>query len=1348
MNEWFPITRLLIHTLLIVSIGQISLSADDPAPVVVRSSTGKSAPPVEPFQSARRAQQQAAASVRQEARSIGFKRVWIQWESERPQRITGKMAFRDSQILSVHRLGTSGDEVAAVQYSSDTIDIFATTPQTNGGFVLDARLTAASLLLFGLQGEHGADAAGKTHEVALAKLGKKPAVYALPGGIRVTVHLEAMPTKLIYPRPHLIFRPGETFRFEVLLDEVPTRANAKMRCAVTLQPARGGEVISEVVQEVLTDPLGQFQNLRAFAIDLPTSEGAYEVDLQITSAAGESRPATSTLYSRRKLQLVVLDEKNTADDQVDTTGWKLMQEVDLQQLAQVDASQVVGETTDLGPGAVTRAVLLAGTIANQPHIVELVCSGEEPAEYRVSILQEANQAVETIVRSDFHIDGRSGSQAKQQLVFWPNDGEVAVQVTRHGAATAEKSTTQLKIYAGPKSLPAMTMGGIRGQRTVAAYLDSPEMGLRFGVTKQKSSAAEGSNDWKYYLDSATRQTQLLNNAGYSAAMLTVAASGGAIYPSNHIEPSQRFDDGLWIPDGGGAPQKDILELMFQIYDREGMVLIPTVRFDFPIADLERRIVAGDRSLRMLNEQQQNWWSANPQAAPQGPYYNPAHPDVQAAMQQIVQELVDGYSRHASFGGVAVVVDSSTSLQFPGDDWGVDTASRVNLKSQQKQRDAKLNALFVRLGTTLTAGESKHKLFVIDQIAHPTAAQVALRRRFNEAKDAPAAIVWVAGSATATAAGSSRRGSAEEVRRSTTAAAQLKKRTSLLLPTEDSPELAGDASRGGWIHEIAAADPDIIVHPLADLSFGQLEARRNLLTAMATLPVGTFYPVSSSQTEDSTVMLRTASSPVACYGYVVNNSAWASEVQIRFDDLGDVQVETVADTATARPRDDVWQVRVPPYDMISFRVPKPGIQIVDWNMQREQADTNRMRQWLTGLKRHLDAAANLRLQESTLLLNSDFSETNDEGQVADWELANGAGMTLQLVHDDSQKDKAISIQTESPLGWPTPPIGWVRSTPFNTPQSGRLLCIARVRAADDFANTRVKMVVTGQIGDQVQEESVWIDATMPKSVRADRNLPTDTPYRHVGIQILDIPSHQDNQLQVSFEVHDGGKVWIDHVGIYDRFVTSEEIQSLETMHEAALAGVQADDFGNYLALRQAPLANKLLTQTPLILDNTAEELSSINDESIALIEDSPVSHVSAKSSKTSSPAVSRNVPPKSSRRVTVASISDNDQQEPTLAALDDLHFGMIGSEPKLPPQPKPLNVARASAGQRPIAQQVSQQQPTVDRKADKPSLRQRIVGWFRGSSNKQDASDNPFAEQAQESSSERVSAVEGGRNQRK
>ena len=49
----------------------------------------------------------------------------------------------------------------------------------------------------------------------------------------------------------------------------------------------------------------------------------------------------------------------------------------------------------------------------------------------------------------------------------------------------------------------------------------------------------------------------------------MVADGSTIYPSRQIEPTPRHDTGVFFANGQDPVRKDVLELLFRLFDREG-----------------------------------------------------------------------------------------------------------------------------------------------------------------------------------------------------------------------------------------------------------------------------------------------------------------------------------------------------------------------------------------------------------------------------------------------------------------------------------------------------------------------------------------------------------------------------------------------------------------------------------------------------------------------------------------------------------------------------------------------------------------------------------------------------------
>src|SRR6185369_8411258 len=82
--------------------------------------------------------------------------------------------------------------------------------------------------------------------------------------------------------------------------------------------------------------------------------------------------------------------------------------------------------------------------------------------------------------------------------------------------------------------------------------------------------------------------------GHNGLLLSVLADGSTIYPSQRLEPTPRYDTGTFFDQGFDPVRKDVAELLFRLFDREDLRLIPTVQFAAPLPELEALLRQGGR----------------------------------------------------------------------------------------------------------------------------------------------------------------------------------------------------------------------------------------------------------------------------------------------------------------------------------------------------------------------------------------------------------------------------------------------------------------------------------------------------------------------------------------------------------------------------------------------------------------------------------------------------------------------------------------------------------------------------------------------------------------------------------
>jgi hypothetical protein len=202
---------------------------------------------------------------------------------------------------------------------------------------------------------------------------------------------------------------------------------------------------------------------------------------------------------------------------------------------------------------------------------------------------------------------------------------------------------------------------------VAAYFSRPLVAECFG-------AATTIDDWQTIYESATRLSEYARFGGFNCAVVNVLADGSAIYPSEHLAASSIRNVGRAT---GEATDRDALELMLRIFDRDGLAMIPALQLAAPIPALEELCRAENpqvSGLEWVGPNGKTWLDVNGTQHGLAPYYNLLDTRVQQAVLQIVRELVERYGHHESLAGISIQLSSNGYAQLPPLDWGLDDAT--------------------------------------------------------------------------------------------------------------------------------------------------------------------------------------------------------------------------------------------------------------------------------------------------------------------------------------------------------------------------------------------------------------------------------------------------------------------------------------------------------------------------------------------------------------------------------------------------------------------------------------------------------------------------------------------------
>ena len=448
---------------------------------------------------------------------------------------------------------------------------------------------------------------------------------------------------------------------------------------------------------------------------MPGHEGVYNLYIEATVLGLRSRLGLKQVAARRTVQVLVLSKHAPAPAQepfrvvheFDPANTSWLKRISDWPLPGFRSGPLSSGATRLVDHPLGRVVQLEASTAGseawqayplpiaavgQPHILEVEFPSDLPQTLGISVIEAGPGRTTPAVSLDSGFDlpqPSSGPQRwlKHRLVFWPRTE--TPWVLFHNRRSGQPAVYgKVRLLAGPARLPEFDAADDSadskqeskppaGGRAIYAYLDKPLFAKNFlGTEAVDGWSGRSLSDWSTFYQGASRLTQYLKHLGYGGAMVTAACEGAAIYPSDLMQPTPRFDTGVYFASGQDLQRKDVLELTLRLFDRHGLKLIPAVDFSSPLPELEAVLRAGGpeaEGLIWVGADGMNWRQRHRGGGP-APYYNPLHPRVQAAMLQVVRELAQRCASHESFEALAIALSARGYAQLPGPDWGFDDAT--------------------------------------------------------------------------------------------------------------------------------------------------------------------------------------------------------------------------------------------------------------------------------------------------------------------------------------------------------------------------------------------------------------------------------------------------------------------------------------------------------------------------------------------------------------------------------------------------------------------------------------------------------------------------------------------------
>ena len=518
-------------------------------------------------------------------------------------------------------------------------------------------------------------------------------------------------------RDSAVFAPGERLTFDLQPHLLPVDLGDPVRIKMELTLARTSHAIWSDKAEVVA---GEEETIQK-SLSLPQEEGVYDLVLTAEQKSWLRLPQPGQYHltgvkpvAQRKVQLVVIDRRRPLASQAGRAELNLVEEIDpanpkwwekiykgpkLPQLKQFWKGPLGNGNTETWQHPLGKMVRLSSAadgsdigweaytlpIKNPglPHVLEIDYPSDQPQTLGITIIEpNATKAVNSpgvdsgvelaqeIVTVDEHPE-----LLRHRLVFWPRTKAPIALLTNRRAGSAAVYG-KIRVYDGWKHLPrAAGFHDNRSGRLLGAYMDRPMFPENFSASDTKGSADNlGVDDWVTFYQGGTRLAEYLNYVGFGGAMISVFADGSTIYPSRILEPTPRYDTGILLDAGQDPLRKDVLELLFRIFDREELQLIPAMEFASPLPELEAILRRGgpeSAGVRWIGRAGLPLTEVLPSAQGSSPYYNVLHPRVQEGMLRAVRELVSRYAHHPSFAGLSLQLSGHGYAQLPGPQWGLD-----------------------------------------------------------------------------------------------------------------------------------------------------------------------------------------------------------------------------------------------------------------------------------------------------------------------------------------------------------------------------------------------------------------------------------------------------------------------------------------------------------------------------------------------------------------------------------------------------------------------------------------------------------------------------------------------------
>ena len=1166
----------------------------------------------------------------------------ISWGGTKRQTWTGLVHVSQGELTDVKPLGFEEDASGGVHADSGKVYLLDKRPATYSGFDVRYRGPLDSQLKFDLVSDGQAKF---QYEVSVADLLRNETrkKLGLEENQLVITRKPGDSLAVKFEYPDLVFDLAKKRQEKLKLEVRPNLTGMSTRMATLryrIRSLKGGKPPTSQVVELNEAGSGEWTSIQ---MDLPQEEGIYDLQLDLEpnwyqAAFGSRQRAVS-----RSIQFVVLDgQARHTGLAIKQTPWKIVRTYQagnlsvpkrnnfyLRRFASTQRKilgndkrrQISGDRLllELDPGG-WQAIPITFEQPGKPHQIEIDYIAEPEISLGVSVLESDLTGQVSVVGCDSGIQignvslGSSAipTQGVHRMTLWPR-GREGYLLLANRAPDATASCGEIRIKVGPQSLPVEPLKKANSvqfteQRKILAYIQSSHLPELFaGLKRQDPILGYQLEDWSTYYQLADRLVQHLKYQGYRGAVLNVATEGSALFPCPTLNPSPRLDSGIFFSNGQDPVRKDVLKLLLAVFEREGLTLVPALKMETPIGELEFRKRSTELGLVNFRGGQRT------SAQSQYPNYNALNVEVQKTAIELVGYLGERYQEYSCMESLCLVCNPQSFLLMAGREWGFDDLTIKRFESVANQQrgnnftDFKRTLLtsrfeewknwrqnlirqwHIQLGNELAMKKPGCRLLMYtedldrnEEIVSALSPSLHIKPDLEQAlarvgiqfqsnyESSNTQMVGVSSVDAVSTLGErrvaieakrlinasspfrSKQGSIEAITHravwthfSDLQTAGFQEQNSPLMRMQVLTPTSQHSCRE-FVDRIYYNDAVWLMDCQEGLRHGLQQRDREFFDMYQTLPAQPMTDVDCLDgSSQAAVKVRQFQTSSGWIGYIVNHSPWQTNVQVKFS--GNVN----SLTTSSETQSQGLTAREPGKD-------QPSNQWKIWTLEPYQilviqggsdvrADSYRYRLPKTA-KQQLQIA--LRKLQSQLM-KANRAEAINVLENASFEYAADAGIEAWTTGD--QEPAAIQVDPTTvksgkqslQLKFKQQPV-WIRSNEFAAPRTGRLSVSAWIRSTGKQQPT-VRIAVEGRTP---QRSYYRFGAIGGNAVRK-----LNSQWQKFAVHFDDLPIQGMDKLRVGFDLMEPGTIWIDQVEVFDRWLDrndstaiTQRLAGAETMLE--------------------------------------------------------------------------------------------------------------------------------------------------------------------------------------------------------